>query len=119
TTNGSSDQQWPPELDALIASPEHHELLFENDQLRVVRTHVPPGERTAVHTHCWAGVLQVVTWSQFVRRDAEGNILVDSRLNEALKAPPQFMNAAALPPHTFENVGDVEFNVITVELKQP
>jgi len=116
-TNISTDELWPEDLDALVASANHHELLLEDERVRVVRTRVPPGERTAVHTHRWSGVLQVISWSQFVRRDAEGNVLVDSRLNPALKSPPQVMWAAALPPHTFENVGDVEFNVITVELK--
>jgi hypothetical protein len=111
------DALWPPELDALSAAPEHHELLLEDDRVRVVRTHLKPGERTAVHTHRWSGVLHVVSWSQFVRRDAEGNVLVDSRANPALQSPPPVMWAAALPPHTFENVGDTEFNVITVELK--
>jgi len=115
--NTSTDELWPEALDALVAAPEHHELMLEDDRVRVVRTRVPPGERTAVHTHRWSGVLHVIRWSQFVRRDAEGNVLVDSRTNPALQSPSQVMWAAALPPHTFENVGDVEFNVITVELK--
>ncbi|MEP7294401.1 MAG: hypothetical protein ABI835_21605 [Chloroflexota bacterium] len=115
--NTSTDEVWPEALDALVASANHHELILEDERVRVVRTRVPPGERTAVHTHRWSGVLQVISWSQFVRRDADGNVLVDSRTNPALQSPPQVMWAAALPPHTFENVGDVEFNVITVELK--
>src|SRR5215468_10439112 len=94
--NPSADER-PEALDALVAAPEHHELLLEDDRVRVVRTHVPPGERTAVHTHRWSGVLQVISWSQFVRRDAEGNVLVDSRLNPALQSPPTVMWAAALP----------------------
>ena len=113
----TDDQLWPPALDALVASPEHHELLLENDRVRVVRTHVPPGERTAVHTHRWPGVLYVISWSSFVRRDAEGNVLVDSRITGTPRLPGEVTEAVALPPHTFENVGEVEFNVITVELK--
>jgi hypothetical protein len=109
--------EWNEALDALVAAPEHHTLLLENDQLRVVVTHVPPGERTPVHTHRWGGVLYVISWSQFVRRDDKGSVLVDSRLNPVLQAPAQAMMAAPLPPHTFENVGDVEFRVVTVELK--
>ena len=115
--NLSPDELWPEALDALVAAPEHHELLLEDERVRVVRTRVPPGERTAVHTHRWSGVLQVVSWSQFVRRDAEGNVLVDSRLNPALQAPAEAMIAAPLPPHSFENVGDKEFRVVTVEIK--
>jgi hypothetical protein len=43
--------QWPDELDALIASPQHHKLLFENEFVRVLDTNIPPGETTNVHTH--------------------------------------------------------------------
>ena len=113
----TASTEWDAALDAMVAAPEHHTLLLENDQLRVVVTHVPPGERTAVHTHHWGGVLYVLSWSQFVRRDGKGNVLVDSRLNPALQTPAQAMIAAPLPPHTFENVGDQEFRVVTVELK--
>ena len=109
--------EWDAALDALVAAPEHHTLLLEDDRVRVVVTHVPPGERTAVHTHQWGGVLYVLSWSQFVRRDDKCTVLVDSRLNPALLAPAQAMWAAPLPPHTFENVGDQEFRVVTVELK--
>jgi hypothetical protein len=46
-----------------------------------------------------------------------GIVVVYSPLNRVLKSPPRVMWGAALPPHSFENVGEVEFNVITVELK--
>jgi hypothetical protein len=28
---------WDPALDAVIAAPAHHKVLFENDQLRVLQ----------------------------------------------------------------------------------
>jgi quercetin dioxygenase-like cupin family protein len=42
---------WPDALDALIAALEHHTLLLENERVRVLETHIPPGAVTAVHTH--------------------------------------------------------------------
>ena len=41
---------WPPALDALVAAPEHHTLLFENSTVRVLDTRILPGGRTPVHT---------------------------------------------------------------------
>ena len=38
---------WPDELDALIAAPEHHKLLLENDSVRVLDTLILPNEITA------------------------------------------------------------------------
>jgi hypothetical protein len=70
---------WPEALDALVAAPEHHTLLSENDSVRVLNTRIRPGERTAVHTHRWPGVLYVRSWSTFVRRDSAGVVTLDSR----------------------------------------
>lgn len=105
-------------LDALIASPNHHRLLMENDKVRVVETFIPPGERTAIHTHQWAGVLHVMSWSHFVRRDDKDTILVDSRTVEALQNPAEVMWGAALPAHSLENVGDTVLRIVAVELKE-
>ena len=44
-------QQWPAELDALIAAPEHHKLLFENEWVRVLDTSIPSGKMKHVHMH--------------------------------------------------------------------
>ena len=49
-------EPWPDELDALIAAPQHHKLLFENELARVLEASIPPGEMTAVHTHSFCGV---------------------------------------------------------------
>ncbi|MBS1640593.1 MAG: hypothetical protein JSR12_11100 [Bacteroidetes bacterium] len=35
---------WAKELDALIAAPQHHKLLFENEWVRVLDTNIPAGE---------------------------------------------------------------------------
>ena len=95
----SVDALWPAALDALIAAPAHHTLLFENDQVRVLDTFIAPGDRTPVHTHRWLAALYIQSWSAFVRYDPEGNVLVDSRENPALSAPGPVLWSAPLPPH--------------------
>lgn len=112
-----TETPWDDTLDALIAAPQHHTLLWENERVRVIETHIPAGERTAVHTHRWPGVLRVVSWSHFVRYDDRGNILAESRKIEALQNPSEYMWSAALPPHSLENVGEVELRIIAVEVK--
>lgn len=108
---------WAPELDALAAAPEHHELLFENERVRVLATRIPAGETTAVHTHRWPAVLVVDRWGPFVRRDGEGVVVLDSRTVPALASPAPALWSAPLPPHTLENVGDGDVRVVSVELK--
>ena len=43
--------QWPAGLDAMIAAPQHHKILFENEKVRVLDANIPAGEITALHTH--------------------------------------------------------------------
>ena len=108
---------WPDSLDALAAAPESHKLLFENDAVRVLETRIAPGDTTPVHTHRWPGVLYVLSFDHFVRRDDGGTILVDTRDSGALPQPGTAIWGPALPPHSLENVGSAEIHVIGVELK--
>jgi hypothetical protein len=104
-------------LDALTAAPETHRALFENDSVRVLETRIAPGETTRVHTHRWPGVLYVLSFDQFIRRDADGDVLVDARTAGTLPQPGTAVWSAALEPHTLENVGTAEIHVIGIELK--
>jgi len=110
--------EWPEELDALRAAPRHHALLFENDKVRVLDTNIAPGETVPLHTHRWPGALYVLSFSHFVRRDAAGAVLVDSR---QLGKPSEgtALWSDPLPPHTLENVGERDLHVISVEVKSP
>lgn len=116
----TDDQQWewPDSLDALRAAPDHHKVILENERVRVLDTHIPVGDRTPVHTHRWPAVLYVLSWSDFVRYDDKGEVLLDSRAIDALKVPPAVLWSQALPPHSLKNVGDTDLHVISVELKE-
>jgi hypothetical protein len=93
-------------------------LLFENDAVRVLDTRIKAGDRTPVHTHIWPAALYIVSWSAFVRRNAEGEVVLDSRTVESLRQSPQALWSQALGPHTLENVGANELHVISVEVKR-
>jgi len=109
---------WPESLDALVAAPRHHFLLLENDAVRVIDTRVPAGETVPLHTHHWPGVLYIVSWSHFVRRDGDGHVQMDSRALPDVPAPGSAVWSGPLTPHTLENMGTSELRVITVEQKQ-
>lgn len=108
---------WPDELDALSAAPEFHTVLFEDDRVRVLDGRVPPGAIVPLHTHRWGGVLYVLSTSDFVRRNLQGDVLVDTRVSGAAPIVGSASWGAPLPPHTFENVGRQEFRTLTVEMK--
>jgi hypothetical protein len=113
----SGSWPWPDSLDALAAAPAHHELLLENERVRVVRTHIPAGELVPVHTHRWPGIAYLLSWSDFIRRDQHGKVLLDSRQAGAPPQIPMVQWLNPLPPHTVENVGQSEIIIFIVELK--
>jgi hypothetical protein len=60
----------------------------------------------------------VLSPTDFVRRDSDGNVVFDTRApgNEEL-CRSEALWAAPFPPHSVENVGEAELRVIMVELK--
>ena len=110
--------QYPDKLDALIAAPQHHQLLFENEFVRVLDTNIPAGEITNLHMHKYPASLYIISWSDFVRYDAEGNELVDSSTFAETPAPSSVLWSKPLQPHALENVGKNELHVICVEIKR-
>lgn len=112
------DWPWEASLDALAAAPAQHRLVFENAHVRVLDTRIAPGERTPVHTHCWPAAHVVVSWSDFVRRDADGAVLLDTR-TAGIRSAPEALWGDPLPPHSLENVGAVVLRIISTEVKSP
>jgi hypothetical protein len=104
-------------LDAMVEASEHHALLLENASIRVLDTKVRPGERTPVHAHEWPAALYVVSWSDFVRYDPEGNVLLDSRNMAGKPAIGSALWAAPIGPHYVENVGSTDLHILAVEVK--
>lgn len=107
----------PDALDAVVAAPAHHKLLFENESVRVLDTSIAPGETTPLHTHRWPATLYILKVSHFVRRDENGAIILDSRAIPPIAAGTALWSSP-LGPHTLENVGQTQLHVIAVELKQ-
>ena len=115
--NDGEGWPWPDSLDALIAAPKHHSLLMENDQVRVVHTHIRVGDFVPVHTHRWPAVVYTFSWSDFIRRDQNGNLLFDSRRGPPPHTVPAVQWIEPLPPHSVENIGDKDISLYVVEIK--
>lgn len=110
-------QQHAEDLDALTAAPRNHRLLFENEAVRVLDTFVRPGQTVPLHTHKWPSTNYLLCWSDFIRRDSDRAVLLDSRSLSPKPAAGSAFWGPPLPPHTLENIGGSDLHVITVELK--
>lgn len=108
---------FPPHLDALIAAPQHHKLLLENEQVRVLETKIEPGGITRLHTHQWPATFYILAFSDFIRRDEHNQVTLDTRQSPTKPQPGQATWSPPLGPHTLENVGTTPLHVISVEIK--
>ncbi len=98
--------------------PRNHRLLFENETVRVLDTLVRPGQTVPLHTHQWPSTNYLLSWSEFIRRDSDGAVLLDSRNLSLKPAVGSAFWGPPVAPHTLENIGDSDLHVITVEVKQ-
>lgn len=115
--NNSPQEEWLDALDAVVAAPEHHRVLLETERVRVLDTRILPGDETPVHTHRWASVHYVLSASDFIRFDADGKSIFDSREAQADFKTGMALSSPPIPPHSVRNVGDAQIHIISVEIK--
>jgi hypothetical protein len=111
-----SEWQWPPGMDAVLAAPESHKVLFENENVRVLEVVIPVGEREPEHTHRWPSVM-IVDRSAMIRY-YQGAVIAFSSSPGASARPTigQWMEPEG--PHSVENVDTVPYHAFRVELKE-
>jgi hypothetical protein len=70
-----------------------------------------------VHAHEWPAALYVLSWSDFVRYDPYGNVLVDSRTMPVKPSVGAALWASPIGPHFVENVGQADLHILAIETK--
>ena len=95
--------------DAVKVDPKHYSVVSENDQVRILKVHYGPHEKSVMHSH-------PNTVAVFLT-DAKGTFTFpDGKKQDfAVKAGDSQYSAAAT--HLPENTGDKEMELIVVELK--
>ncbi|MBI3349198.1 MAG: hypothetical protein HY020_18555 [Burkholderiales bacterium] len=107
-----ADRWWRPELDATAAAPQHHKVLLENDEVRVLEVTVAPGEREPLHVHRYPAVMIIDTSPHMVEH------LQDGSSRDLGVRPPGTRWFPVVQGHAMENVGNVPLHAIRVELKK-
>ena len=108
---------WPSELEATVAAPDNHKILLENERVRVLEVTLGPGEVEPLHFHRWPSVLHIMQADEWIDRDAQGNVIFDSRKGPPLQLPLTMWKGPEAP-HSPINLSDsVEVRLIRVEIK--
>ena len=87
-----------------LRSPNHREYAYCSQRSRAARLHQS--------TRIAPSVEYVLGTTNFVRRDADQNVLLDTRAADAEPHTSDFLWSDPFPPHSLENVGDAELRVI-------
>ena len=109
---------WADSLDAVVAAPQNHKVVLENDKVRVLEVTVRPGEREPVHGHKWSSVLYVMEEENIRDYDADGNLLYDTKTDKNPMKTPYTIWMEPQAPHSVENLSKKSLRLMRVELKQ-
>jgi hypothetical protein len=108
---------WPASLDAVAAAPKNHRVLLENDRVRVLEVTVAPGERQAVHAHCWPSVMHIFYEGISRNYDAEGRLIDEIKVAPPPSEFPKTLWLQPTPPHSVHNLDSQPIRLLRVELK--
>jgi len=114
--DGTDPATWDPKLDALLAAPRHHRVLYEDETIRVVSVSILAGETEPPHHHRWPSVFvidQMVKLRDFDGSGTEIALPVPEKYDPPLtvKLPPQ-------PAHYVRNEDTRSFHGTRIEFKQ-
>ena len=109
---------WDPALDAVAAAPDSHRVLLENDLVRVLEVVIRPGEREPAHTHRWPSVMVGLDAARIRYYDSEQKLRFETPEDRDLDGAE--LSADWLGPeplHAVENIDEMVFRALRVELK--
>jgi len=97
--------------DAVKVDPAHYKVEVENAQVRVLRVHYGPHEKSVMHAHP-DSVAVFLTNGNIRMTDGNGKTQdMPAKAGQTMYTPAQV--------HLPENIGDAPFELILVELKGP
>jgi quercetin dioxygenase-like cupin family protein len=95
--------------DAAKVDAKHYTVAFENDQVRVLKVHYGPGEKSTMHSH-------PNTVAVFIT-DAKGKFTFPDGKTQEFDVKAGEAMADTAKAHLPENTGDKAFDVVVIELK--
>ena len=95
--------------DAAEVDAKHYTVAFENNQVRVLKVHYGPGEKSTMHSHP-NSVIVFLT-------DAKGRFTFPAGKSQDFNGKAGDVISDTAKVHLPENTGDKAFDVVVVELK--
>ena len=97
--------------DPVKVDPQHYQVMFENDSVRVLHIHYAPGEKSVMHSHPDSVIVFLEDQKAKMTHPDGKSEEMSGKKGDAVFSPA----GANLP----ENIGSGPIEVILVELKKP
>ena len=115
--DGTDPATWDPALDGVLAAPENHTVLYEDEAIRVISVSIAPGAIEKPHHHCLPAVFVVDRLVSV--RDFNGATGEEIPLPIPKDAPlPITAKFLTQPLHYVENRDKGPFHATRIEFKQ-
>ncbi len=115
--DGSDPATWDPALDAVVAAPENHQIIYEDDLIRVISVKNPPGATEKPHHHRYPSVFVIDRLVKF--RDFNG--ATGEEIPAWRPSAPDLPVIRKLPPqalHYVQNIDTRMFHGTRIEFKK-
>jgi hypothetical protein len=115
--DGTDPATWDPALDGVLAAPENHTVLYEDEAIRIISVSIAPGAIEKPHHHCLPAVfvvdrlVSVCDFNGATGEEIPLPIPKDAPLPIIAKFLPQ-------PLHYVENHDKRPFHATRIEFKQ-
>ena len=114
--DGTDPASWDPALDGVLAAPENHKVLYEDEVIRVISVSIAPGAIEKPHHHCLPAVFVVDRLVSV--RDFNGATGEEIPLPIPKDAPlPITAKFLPQPLHYVENLDTRPFHATRIEFK--
>jgi hypothetical protein len=114
--DGTDPATWDPALDGVLAAPENHKVLYEDEAIRVISVSIAPGTIEKPHHHCLPAVFVVDRLVSV--RDFNGSTGEEIPLPIPKDAPlPITAKFLPQPLHYVENSDTRPFHATRIEFK--
>jgi mannose-6-phosphate isomerase-like protein (cupin superfamily) len=107
--------------DAVAAAPGNHQLVLENEKVRILEVTIKPGEKEPFHVHSMPSVMIIVSGSKLRITQAtiaDGEVVTGKSIEvgaDNFQPPPLWMPPQGI--HSAENTGSTNFRAYRIELK--
>lgn len=115
----SNKENWPwsEDLDAIVAAPDSHIILFENEKVRVLKIHIKSRQKEPYHTHRWSSIFVLLKPARIRYYDESGKPVFETKGYTDFDpySSTEWMGPERL--HAVENIDGKDYEALRIEIK--